>query len=177
MVFMEHDADRIRETQYVLGHMRRNCRHSLWRVEQLLQRVAMRLTHIASWSLMDAYSEDLRKKIVEAVEKRGMKKSEAARLFGVSLSSVKRYVRKFRQGSSLSPGKAPGKRPKIDECASRLLEADLKERPFAKLRQRCEYLRALAGLRVSRSTLCRALKRMGFTRKKGQWVPASETNG
>src|SRR5215217_7441995 len=63
----------------------------------ILQRVAMRLTHIASWSLMDAYSEDLRKKIVEAVEKRGMKKSEAARLFGVSLSSVKRYVRKFRQ--------------------------------------------------------------------------------
>ena len=126
---------------------------------------------------MDAYSEDLRKKIVEAVERRGMKKSEVACLSGVSLSSVKRYVRTFRQGSSLSPGKAPGKRPKVDECARRLLKADLKERPFAKLRQRCEYLEALAGLRVSRSTLCRALKRMGFTRKKGQWVPVSETNG
>jgi transposase len=128
----------------------------------------MRLTHVASWSLMDAYSEDLRKKIVEAVERRAMNKSEVARLFGVSLSSVRRYVRKVRQGSSLSPGIAPGKRPKVDECGKRLLEADLKERPFAKLRQRCEYLEALAGLRVSRSTLCRALKRMGFTRKKGQ---------
>jgi transposase len=126
---------------------------------------------------MHAYSEDLRKKIVQAVERRGMKKCEVAPLFGVSLSSVKRYVRKFRQGSSLSPGKAPGKRPKVDERARRLLEADLKERPFAKLRQRCEYLEALAGLRVSRSTLCRALKRMGFTRKKGQWVRVSETNG
>ena len=126
---------------------------------------------------MHAYSEDLRKKIVETVERRGMKRSEVARLFGVSLSSVKRYVRKFRQGSSLSPGKTPGKRPKVDERARRLLEADLKERPFAKLLQRCEYLEALAGLRVSRSTLCRALKRMGFTRKKGQWVPVSETNG
>ena len=42
---------------------------------------------------MDAYSEDLRKKIVEAVERRGMKKSEVARLLGVSLSSVKRYHR------------------------------------------------------------------------------------
>src|SRR5215210_8113818 len=121
---------------------------------------------------MDAYSEDLRKKIVEAVERRGMKKSEVTRLFGVSLSSVKRYVRKFRQESSLSPGKAPGKRPKVDERVRRLLEADLKERPFAKLHQRCEYLEALAGLRVSKSTLCRALKRLGFTRKKGQWVPA-----
>jgi len=116
---------------------------------------------------MDAYSEDLRKKIVEAVERREMKKSEVARQFGMSLSSVKRYVRKFRQGSSLSPGKAPGKHPKVDEHARRLLEADLKERPFAKLRQRCDYLEALAGLRVSRSTLCRALKQMGFSRKKG----------
>ena len=116
---------------------------------------------------MHAYSEDLRKKIVKAVERRAMKKSEVARLFGVSLSSVKRYVRKFRQGRPLSPGKAPGKRPKVDERARRLLEADLKERPFAKLYQRCEYLEAVAGLRVSRSTLCRALKQMGFTRKKG----------
>src|ERR687885_2706452 len=137
----------------------------------------MRLTHVASWSLMDAYSKGLRKKIVEAVERRGMKKSEVACLFGVSLSSVKRYVRKFRQGSSLSPGKAPGKRPKVDQRARKLLEADLKERPFAKLRQRCEYLEALAGLRVSRSTLCRALKRMGFTREKEQWVLVSKTNG
>jgi transposase len=32
-----------------------------------------------------------------------MGKSEAARTFGVSLSSVKRYVGKARQGSSLSP--------------------------------------------------------------------------
>ena len=36
---MERDADLIRETQYVLGHMRRNCRHSLWRVEQLLYKL------------------------------------------------------------------------------------------------------------------------------------------
>src|ERR671932_2251035 len=126
---------------------------------------------------MDAYSDDLRKKIVETVERRAMKKSEVACLFGVSLSSCKRYVRKFRQGRSLSPGKAPGKRPKVDGRARRLLEADLNERPFAKLHQRCEYLEALAGLRVSRSTLCRALKRMGFTRKKEQWVPVSEVNG
>jgi transposase len=38
---------------------------------------------------MNAYSEDLRKKIVEALG-RGMTKTEAARTFGVSRSSVKR---------------------------------------------------------------------------------------
>jgi transposase len=94
---------------------------------------------------MDAYSEDLRKKIVNAIEQRGMGQGEAVRLDGVSLSSVKRYLRKFRQGSSLSPGKAPGKRPIIDEPAKRLLGADLKERPFVTLQESSEYLRAVVG--------------------------------
>jgi transposase len=62
---------------------------------------------------MDPYSVDLRKKIVEVVQERGMGKSEATRTFGVSLSSVKRYVKAVQEGPSLSPGKAPGKRPKV----------------------------------------------------------------
>ena len=126
---------------------------------------------------MDAYSEDLRRKIVDAVEQRGMGQSEAARLFGVNLSSVKRYLRKFRQGGSLSPGKAPGKRPITDEPAQRLLEEDLKERPFVTLQERCEYLRAVAGLEVSRSAVCRAIKRMDCTRKKGSLPPARGMSG
>jgi transposase len=40
---------------------------------------------------MKAYSEDLRRKIVQAVGG-GMGKSEVARTLGVSLSSIKRYV-------------------------------------------------------------------------------------
>jgi transposase len=126
---------------------------------------------------MAAYSEDLRRKIVDAVERRGMGQSQAARTFDVSLSSVKRYVRKSRQGRSLSPGKAPGKRPKIGERARKLLEEDLRERPFATLRERCEYLRAVAGLEVSRSVVCRAIKRVGSTRKKGWRLPANVTSG
>lgn len=85
---------------------------------------------------MNAYPEDLRRKITDAVE-RGMFKREVARLFGVSLSSVQRYVRMVREGRPLSPRKAPGKRPKIDERATRLLEVDLKERPAATLETPC----------------------------------------
>jgi transposase len=125
---------------------------------------------------MDAYSEDLRQKIVEALERQRMNKSEAARAFGVSLSSVKRYAKAVREGRSLSPGKAPGKRPKLDEKARRLLEANVGERPFAKLSDRQEYLERVAGVRVSESTLSRALRKMGFGRKKGRWVRVSATN-
>jgi transposase len=80
---------------------------------------------------MNAYSEDLRKKkIVEALE-RGMSKSEAARTFGVGISSVKRYLTAAREGKSLAPKKRPGSKPKLDQGARRLLEADLEERPAA----------------------------------------------
>ena len=76
---------------------------------------------------MDAYSEDLRHKIVQALSEQRMNKSEAARAFSVSLSSVKRYAKAAREGRSLSPGKAPGKRALLDEKARRLLEADVEQ--------------------------------------------------
>lgn len=116
---------------------------------------------------MNAYSEDLRKKIVEAVSERGMGKSEAARTFSVSLSSVQRYVGMASKGKSLTPKKRPGLKPKLDEKAIRLLVADLEERPFVTHSQRCEYLKSAAGVWVSRSTICRAIARIGSTRKKG----------
>ena len=50
---------------------------------------------------MNAYSEDLRKKIIEAL-RRGTTKSEAARSFGVSRSSVKRYAKLADEGKPLA---------------------------------------------------------------------------
>ena len=89
---------------------------------------------------MNAYSEDLRKKIVDAL-RRGATKTEAARSFGVSRSSVKRYAKLAEQGLPLAPKKRPGSKPKkIDEAARRLLEADVEERPSATLAERHEYL-------------------------------------
>ena len=124
---------------------------------------------------MKAYPEDLRRKIMDAIE-RGMPKVQAARTFGVGISTVKRYATKAQNGEPLEPGKAPGKRPKMDERVSKLLEEDLKEHPFATLRERCEYVEAVSGVSVSRSTMCRAIARIGSTRKKGGQAPRSETS-
>jgi transposase len=100
-----------------------------------------------------------------------MGKSQAARTFSVSLSSVKRYAKLAQEGRPLAPKKRPGSKPKIDERASKLLEEDVKERPFVTLQQRREYLRSIASVEVSRSTVCRAIKRMNSTRKKGGGRP------
>lgn len=124
---------------------------------------------------MKAYSKDLREKIVDAIG-RGIPKAQAARTFGIGISTVKRYASKAQRGEPLEPGKAPGKRPKMDERLSKLLKEDLKERPFATLQERCDYVKAISGLSVSRSTMCRAIARIGSTRKKGDKAPQSETN-
>ena len=129
---------------------------------------------------MDAYPEDLGRKIVEAVE-RGTPKVEAARAFGVGVSSVKRYVKRYvataREGKPLTPKKRPGSKPKLDEGARKLLEADLEERPAATLPQRREFLRRVCGTEVSDSTVSRVLKRPGWSRKKDRWVRANATGG
>lgn len=124
---------------------------------------------------MKAYSKDLRQKIVDAV-RRGMSKAQAARAFGVGISTVKRYATKAQRGEPLEPGKAPGKPPKMDERVRKLLEEDLEERPFVTLRERCDYVEAISGVSVSRSTMCRVIARIGSTRKKGDEAPRSETS-
>ena len=125
---------------------------------------------------MKPYSEDLRKKIVQALL-RGTGKSEAARVFGVSLSSVKRYARTAREGRPLTPKKNTGKRPKIGKSARALFEVSLQERPAAILSQRRSFLQDVTGVLVSNSTVSRLLKRLGYTRKKDQWVLAKGTSG
>jgi transposase len=125
---------------------------------------------------MSGYSEDLRSRIVSSVEEAGMSKAQAARTFSVSLSSVKRYVNKAKTGESLAPKKRPGSAPKLDEKATRLLAADLEERPYLTLQERCEYIEVMTGLSVSRSTMCRVIARIGPTRKKGDKLLRSATS-
>lgn len=125
---------------------------------------------------MKPYSEDLRERIVKAVEA-GTSKSGTARLFGVSLSSVKRYVRLANQGESLAPRKGGGRPPKADDTIKKLLEEDIRNRPAATVKQRRHFLMSFAGRDLSEPTLRRLLKRMGFSRKKGLWGRWNETSG
>ncbi len=128
-------------------------------------------------SCMNAYSEDLRKKIVEALRlRRGTTKSEAARSFGVSRSSVKRYAKLADEGRPLAPKKRPGSKPKMDETARRLLEADMEERPSATLSERRTFLRRTCGVSVSESAVSWMLKRLGWSRKKDRWERENATS-
>jgi hypothetical protein len=92
-----------------------------------------------------------------------MSKSAAARLFGVSLSSVKRYARIAERGESLGPRKSGGRPPKAYEIIEKELEADVHERPAATTRDRCRSLQSMTDKSLSTSTVRRLLKTMGHT--------------
>ena len=125
---------------------------------------------------MKPYSEDLRVRIVKAVED-GMSKSGTARLFGVSLSSVKRYARIAERGEPLGPRKGGGRPPKAGRSTRKLLEEDVKERPAATVKQRRHFLEHATGKALSDSTVGRLLRRMGFSQKNGAWGRWNETSG
>ena len=118
--------------------------------------------------VMNPYSEDLRLSMVKAL-RGGMSKSAASRLFGVSLSSIKRYARIVDRGASLAPRKGGGRPPKTDRTTERLLEADIRERPAATIPERCRILWSATGKSLSFTTMKRLLKCMGFSRKHGPW--------
>jgi len=142
---------------------------------------------------MKPYSLDLREKIVESVKK-GVPKLETARRFGVDRPTVKRYCKQLDECGTLQPREAPGKRPKLDEKAKKLLLEDIEERPWATHSQRAEVLFALSGVRVSEATVCRVVGHLRRSRKKvhrgsrtrrvlegtlahGGWEPRSRTPG
>ena len=124
---------------------------------------------------MSAYSLDLREKIVESVKK-GVPKAQTARRFGVDRATVKRYCKQLDERGTLEPRKAPGKAPKLDEKARKLLLEDLQERPWATHSQRAEYLFAVCGVSVSEATVCRTLGRLSRSRKKDPKEQRNETS-
>ncbi len=126
---------------------------------------------------MRSYSEDLRRRIVKALQEGGLSKPATARLFDVSLSSVKRYAKTANRGASLEPRKGGGRPPKTNETMKKLLEEDVKERPAATVRDRRLFLHSVTGDSLSVSTIKRLLKRLGFSQKNGLWGRRSETNG
>ena len=57
-------------------------------------------------------SIDLRERVVDAVERGGLSRRQAAERFGVGVSTVIAWVARFRRTGSVAPGRMGGHRPK-----------------------------------------------------------------
>jgi transposase len=127
---------------------------------------------------MNAYSKDLRLRVLQAVDG-GLPRRRIAELFGVSLSTIKRYVRRRRQGEDLEPKPSTGRKRRILSTPEekRALWEQLEENDEATLERHCQLWEERQGVRVSIATMSRAIReKLGWTYKKRRWVPPSETN-
>lgn len=70
------------------------------------------------------YSLDLRERVILAVERDGLSRNEAARRFGVAISTAVNWLRRHRDTGSVAPGKMGGHKPRklIGEQRDWLLE-------------------------------------------------------
>jgi transposase len=126
---------------------------------------------------MNAYSKDLRLRVLNAVD-RGLPRREISNLFGVSLSTIKRYVKRRRAGEDLEPKPSTGRRRRILATPEekRLLWNQLEENDEATLAGHCKLWEEQQGVRVSIATMSRAIgAKLGWTLKNRVWVPPSET--
>ena len=112
---------------------------------------------------MRAYSNDLRERLVAAVERGDYPLRHLAQLFSVSLSFLVRLLQRKRGTGSVQPAPhAGGPTPKLDAAAHARLRDMVRAQPDATLAE----LRARLGVSCSLMTIARALQRQRITRKK-----------
>lgn len=122
---------------------------------------------------MRAYSLDLRQRVLAALE-RGMSRAEAVTTFGVSLSTIKRWVARQRSGLSLVPGQSSGRTLALGDADLPTLLRRLQTAPDATLDAHLQWWNTLHPQRpISRATLDRAITRLGWSRKKRVSAPVN----
>ena len=117
---------------------------------------------------MKAYSEDLRRRVVAAVDG-GMPRTEVARLFQVAVPTIKRWLKRRRETGGLSVLPRPGA-PSVKMAALRTgLLPQLEAHPDATLGEHGRLWAQTHGMVVSPSTISRVITHdLGWTRKKSR---------
>jgi len=112
---------------------------------------------------MNAYSKDLRLRTLAAID-RGIPRKEIYELFGVSRSTIKRWLKRRRHTGDVDVHKIPG-RPSVKGKALReWLPNHLRANPDLILKEHCEAFEGESGVKVSEATMSRNIARL-----PGEW--------
>src|SRR5215210_552227 len=114
---------------------------------------------------MRAYSKDLRLRVLAAVD-RGTPRREVADTFGMSVSTIKRYLKLRRETGGVEPKPIPGPRAPKRAALEERLPAQVELNPDLTLSEHCELFEEEHGIGVSAATVSRALKDLGLPLKK-----------
>jgi transposase len=100
---------------------------------------------------------------------------EAARRFGVAVTTVKRAVVQQLETGSLARKPIPSCPRRIGKDQEASLRARLEAAPDATVLEHCAWWAEHHGQRLSVTTMWRAIRRLGWTHNKSRWQPASAT--
>jgi transposase len=112
---------------------------------------------------MNAYSKDLRLKTLAAID-RGIPRKEVSELFGVSLSTIKRWLKRRRLTGDVDIHKIPGRPSVKGEALRQWLPRHLEANPDLTLSEHCEAFEDESGMEVSEATMSRNIRRL-----PGEW--------
>ena len=116
---------------------------------------------------------ELRLRVVAAVEEDGDTYEQAAERFKVGVASVDRWLALHRRGELAPKPHTNGHKPTIRGELAEGLRQLLVERPEDTLAELCDRFEERFDVQVSPSTMGRAVRRLGFTRKKRPSKPKS----
>lgn len=114
--------------------------------------------------MVRAYSEDLRWRVVDAVENGSPVRAVALR-FGVSVSSVVKWHQLYRRTKSVRPVGTGGRRGSVLDKERDFLVGRIAEQSHVTVRGLRDEL-AARGVKVSHNTVWLFLRREGMTHKK-----------
>ena len=123
------------------------------------------------------YSLDLRKRVVAAIE-RGLSRNQAAKQFGIGISTAIGWARRLRETGSVEPGKMGGHKPKAISGDHRVwLLQRIRDRDFT-LRGLVAEL-AARGLKVDYRSVWEFVhaEKLSFKKKRGGWRTRSSRRG
>jgi len=121
------------------------------------------------------YSEDLRRKIVEAHTK-GRRQAQIVRDFGVSSGFVSTLLTRVKETGSVAPKPhGGGRRPALDASGKQAVVEMVRAQPDATIEELRTRVRERLGATASKSAMGRVLTALGLPRKKSRSMPQSAT--
>jgi putative transposase len=121
---------------------------------------------------MKPYSLAFRRKIIKAYEDEGVSQRKLANRFSVAPSFIQKLINQYRETDSVAPKvRTQQTTPKLNNEHLSILHRLVEERNDATLEELRDLLAAEAGVDVSRSTIDRALDKLGLTLKKRRSMP------
>ena len=117
-----------------------------------------------------AYSQDLRERVIAAVEADTMSNQQIGTLYGVSESTIEKWVARKRETGSVAAWAPAGGRPRTLAPYAATLRTEVKRQPDISLNELCERVQAREGVASNTSMMCRELKVLNLPVKKSRFT-------